>query len=80
MPNINAASARMWFFASSAAMILVAGNASDAAATRRVHAAHFHSLNARAQYIQSVPVQENTGPTVMRYYGGPKSAMWREDR
>jgi hypothetical protein len=61
-------------------MVLTAGLAEDAAAKHTVHTAHFRGLNARAQYVQSVPVQENAGPAVMRYYGGPKSPMWREVR
>jgi hypothetical protein len=78
MSNINARRARMGFLTLAAAMILTAG---DAAARHRVHTAHFHRLNnARAQYLQSAPVQENAGPAVMRYYGGPKSPMWREVR
>jgi poly(3-hydroxybutyrate) depolymerase len=77
MFSINARSARIGFLTLAAAMILTAGFAGDAAARHRVHTAHFRGLNARAQYIQSVPVQENAGPAVMHYYGGPKSPMWR---
>jgi hypothetical protein len=81
MSNIYAGSARIGFLTLAAAMIATVGLAGDAAATHRVHTAHFHRLNnARAQYVQSVPVQENAGPDVMRYYGGPKSPMWREVR
>jgi hypothetical protein len=81
MSNINARSVRIGFLTLTAAMILAAGLADDAAAARhRVHTAHFRGLNARAQYVQSVPVQENAGPGAMRYYGGPKSPMWREVR
>jgi hypothetical protein len=77
MSNINARSVRIGFLTVAAAMILTAGLADDAAARHRVHTAHFRALKARAQYVQSVPVQGNTGPTAMRYYGGPKSPMWR---
>ena len=77
MPDIDAASVRMRFFTSAAALILIAGNASDAAARNGVHATHFHRSNTRAQYVQSVPVQEGRGPATMHYYGGPKSPMWR---
>jgi hypothetical protein len=80
MSNINGRSVRIGFLTLAAAMILAAGLADDAAARHRVHTAHFRGLNARAQYVQSVPVQENAGPAVMRYYGGPKSPMWREVR
>jgi hypothetical protein len=79
MSNIYARSARIGFLTLAAAMIATVGLAGDAA--DRIHTAHFHRLNsARAQYVQSVPVQENAGPAVMRYYGGPKSPMWREVR
>ena len=77
MSNINARSVRIGFLTLAAAMILAAGLADDAAAGHRAHTAHFHRLNARAQYVQSVPLQGNAAPTAMRYYGGPKSAMWR---
>jgi hypothetical protein len=81
MSNINARRARMGFLTLAAAMIVTVGLAGDAAARHRIHTAHFHRLNnARAQYVQSAPVQENAGPAVMRYYGGPKSPMWREVR
>ena len=81
MSNISARRARIGFLSLAAAMILAASFAGDAAARHRIHTAHFHRLNsARAQYVQSVPVQENAGPAVMRYYGGPKSPMWREVR
>ena len=67
MSNINARSVRIGFLTVAAAMILTAGLADDAAARHRVHTAHFRALKARAQYVQSVPVQGNTGPTAMRY-------------
>jgi hypothetical protein len=77
MSNINAGSVRTGFVTLAAAMILTAGLADDAAARHRVHTGHFRALNARAQYVRSVPAQVNAGPTAMRYYGGPKSPMWR---
>ena len=80
MSNINAGSVRTGFLTLAAAMILTAGFAGETAARHRVNTAHFRGLNARAQYVQSVPVQENAGPGAMRYYGGPKSPMWREVR
>jgi hypothetical protein len=80
MSNINARRARLGFLTLAVAMIPVLGLVSDAAARHRVHTTHFRELNARAQYVQSVPVQENAGPVAMRYYGGPKSPMWREVR
>jgi hypothetical protein len=80
MSYIKGRSVRIGFLTLAAAMILAAGFAEDAAAKHRVHTAYFRGLNARAQYVQSVPVQENAGPAVMRYYSGPKSPMWREVR
>jgi len=81
MSNIHARSARIGLLTLATAMIVTVGLAGDAAARHRLHTAHFHRLNnTRAQYVQSVPVQENAGPAVMRYYGGPKSPMWREVR
>jgi hypothetical protein len=80
MSNTNGRSVRIGFLTLAAAMIVAAGLADDAAARHRVHTAHFRALNARAQYVQSVPVQQNAGPMAMRYYGGPKSPMWREVR
>jgi hypothetical protein len=80
MSNINGRSVRIGFLTLAAAMILAASFADDATARHRVHTAHFRGLNARAQYVQSAPVQENAGPVAMRYHGGPKSPMWREVR
>lgn len=80
MSNTNGRSVRIGFLTLAAAMIVAAGLADDAAARHRVHTAHFRALNARAQYVQGVPVQGNAGPTAMPYYGGPKSLMWREVR
>jgi hypothetical protein len=80
MSNINARRARTGFLTLAAAMIAVTGLAGDAAARHRGHTARLHGLNARAQYVQSVVVQESAGPAVIRYYGGPKSPMWREVR
>jgi hypothetical protein len=80
MSNINARRARLGFLTLAAAMIPAVGLVSDAAARHRVYTTHLRGLNARAQYVQSVPVQENAGPVAMRYYGGPKSPMWREAR
>ena len=77
MSNINRRRVRTGFLTLAAAVILTAGLAGDAAARHRVHSAHFRALNARAQYFQSVPVRADAGRTAMRYYGGPKSPMWR---
>jgi hypothetical protein len=76
MSNINGRRVRIGFI-TLPAMILTAGFAGDAAARHRAHTAHFRGLKARAQYVQNVPVQGKPGPSAMRYYGGPKSPMWR---
>ncbi len=80
MSNIHDRSVRIGFLTLAAAMILAAGLVDDAAARHRVHTAHFRGLDAGAQYVESIPVQQNTGLMAMRYYGGPKSPMWREVR
>jgi hypothetical protein len=76
MSNISGRHVRIGFVAL-AAMILTASFAGDAVAGHRAHTVHFRALKARAQYVQNVPVQGNPGPNAMRYYGGPKSPMWR---
>jgi hypothetical protein len=55
--------------------ILIAGSCGDAVAKVRKahsHARGFH-FESRAQLVSQQPVR--LGP--MRYYGGPKSPMWR---
>jgi hypothetical protein len=70
-------SARIGFVAL-VATILTAGISGDAAAA--IHKGRLHArspiLESHAQLVEQTPVQSGT----MRYYGGPKSPMWREVR
>jgi hypothetical protein len=73
MTYISARSARIGFV-TVAATILTAGICGDAVA--KDHKGHLHARNSiyesRAQLVQQ-PAHVGT----MRYYGGPKSPMWR---
>jgi hypothetical protein len=70
-------------FVTSLAAVLIAGICGDAVARthhrthHRVHVRHLHarsaSFDSHAQLAPQPPVQ----PGTMRYYGGPKSPMWR---
>jgi hypothetical protein len=65
-------------FLVAAAAILIAGFCGDAVAKAhkgRLHA-HRSISESRAQFVLQQPAR--LGP--MRYYGGPKSPMWREVR
>jgi hypothetical protein len=60
------------------ASILVVGICGEAAAkTHRTHTRHLQArsflLESRAQLVPQPPARSGT----MRYYGGPKSPMWR---
>jgi hypothetical protein len=70
----KARSARIGYLALSTA-VLVAGISGDALA--KAHKRHLHARNlvleSRAQLVPQQPVQMGA----MRYYGGPKSPMWR---
>jgi hypothetical protein len=74
MTCISARSARIGFV-SLVATILTAGICGDAVA--KVHKGRLHVrgpiYESRAQLISQQPAQ----PGAMRYYGGPKSPMWR---
>ena len=51
----------------------------EAAVNHRKHLVHFHRTYASVQIARaSVPQAATLSP--MRYYGGPKSSMWREVR
>jgi hypothetical protein len=78
MLNIRARSAWLGLLALAAAIVLTAGFAGHAAARHGVHIADFHRLNARAQYVQSVPAQEGGGSVAMRCNEGAKSRLRRE--
>jgi hypothetical protein len=80
MSNTSGSSVPTGFLTLTTAMILAAGVGGKAAARHTVRTVHFRGLNARAQYVQGVPVQQNGGSTATRYYDGPKSPMWRATR
>jgi hypothetical protein len=58
--------------------VLTAGPATNAAA--RDHRGHAHVRPQIADVHAELIPQEPVRPPVMRYYGGPKSPMWREVR
>jgi len=77
MIYVNERSARIGFVIL-AATILTAGICGDAAAKAhkgRLHARSFTSASraARAQFVPEQPA----APAPMRYFGGPKSPIWR---
>lgn len=60
-----------------ATAVVVAGVPGEAAAKHIKHVAHHHNWSVRvrnAQAFASEPMQLGQ----MRYYGGPKSPMWRQ--
>jgi hypothetical protein len=77
MTYINARTARFGFV-TLVATVLTAGICSDAVA--KAHKGRLHAYSpvseSRAEFVAQQPAQ--LGP--MRYYGGPKSPMWREVR
>jgi hypothetical protein len=76
MTYISARSARIGFV-TVVATILTAGICGDAVA--KVHKGPLHvrgpSYESRAQLAPQAPTPAQPG--AMRYYGGPKSGMWR---
>lgn len=60
--------------------ILTAATPGEAAAKHRKHAAHHHAVSKRTQNAQAALFPQTTSLGSMRYYGGPKSPMWREVR
>jgi len=74
MAYISSSTARLGFVTLVAA-ILTAGLCSDAVA--KVHKGHLHPRSSiyesRAQLVPQQPARAGA----MRYYGGPKSPMWR---
>jgi hypothetical protein len=62
------------------AVVAIIGAPADAATLKhRKHVVHHHRRHASVQMVQAAAPQPTTfGP--MRYYGGPKSPMWREVR
>jgi hypothetical protein len=64
-------------FATLVAAIVTAGFSGNALAAHKGHwHAHSSVYDSHAQLITQQPAQ----PGQMRYYGGPKSPMWREVR
>jgi hypothetical protein len=63
--------------AAAAMSLMVTG---EAAAKRSRHIAHRHVVSKRTRnaWVATPPQTTNLGS--MRYYGGPKSPMWRETR
>ena len=60
-------------------MVAIMAAPACAAAKRHKHVAYHHHRHVRVQMAQAAAPQAVTlGP--MRYYGGPKSPMWREAR
>jgi hypothetical protein len=73
MIYVKAGNARMGFVGLAVTVALTAGFSGDVAAKPRSHVA----LSAQGQNTQTASVQETAKPVSMRYYGGPKSPMWR---
>jgi hypothetical protein len=62
-----------------AAAIAMASVSSEAAARHLKHVAHHRTLSLEAQDAQA-SMNDSSHLGAMRYYGGPKSPMWREVR
>ncbi len=50
----------------------------EAAAKHKQHIAHHHVVSEQARNAQADTFPQSTSMGAMRYYGGPKSPMWRE--
>jgi hypothetical protein len=50
----------------------------EAGARHWRHAARAHGLHRQIQNAQAALLPQTSSPGSMRYYGGPKSPMWRE--
>jgi hypothetical protein len=74
MTYISARSARIGFV-TLVATILTAGICGDAAA--KVHKGRLHARNSLYESRAQLAPQQPAQPGAMRYYGGPKSPMWR---
>jgi hypothetical protein len=55
----------------------IAAVSSDALARRGVHRAHLSKRHLPAHFVRDDPPQPTVNLPPMRYYGGPKSPMWR---
>jgi hypothetical protein len=58
--------------------IVTAAMPGEVAAKHRKHAAHHHVVSKRTQNARAALYPQTTSFGSMRYYGGPKSPMWRE--
>jgi hypothetical protein len=63
--------------AAAAMSLMVPG---EAAAKRWRHIAHHHVWSKQTKNAQAAVLPRTTSLGSMRYYGGPKSPMWREVR
>jgi hypothetical protein len=73
MTYVKTGNARMGFVGLAVTVALTAGFSGDVAAKPGSHVA----LSAQGQNTQTASVQETAKLVSMRYYGGPKSPMWR---
>jgi hypothetical protein len=64
-------------FAFLAAVVLVAAVPGEAAAKHWRHVARHHGTHKHLQDAQASVLPETTHLGSMRYYGGPKSPVWR---
>ena len=73
MTYVKTGDARMGFVGLAVTVALTAGFSGNVAAKPGSHVA----LSAQGLNTQTASVQETAKPVSMRYYGGPKSPMWR---
>jgi hypothetical protein len=52
--------------------------AGEAAAKHRRHVVHHHGLSKQTVNARAAVLPQSTSTGMMRYYGGPKSPMWRQ--
>jgi uncharacterized membrane protein YjjB (DUF3815 family) len=69
------AKAGLLILAVAAVSLMVPG---EAAARRSRHIAHHHALSKQTKSAQTAMLPQTTRLGSMRYYGGPKSPMWRQ--
>jgi hypothetical protein len=62
-------------FAAGMMSVMVTG---EAAAKHRRHVAHHHGLSKQTVNAQAAMLPQSASSGSMRYYGGPKSPMWRQ--
>jgi hypothetical protein len=74
MTYISPGIVRLGFLTLVATMLTV-GICGDAIA--KIHKKHLHARNLVFESRAQLVPQQPAGPGAMRYYGGPKSPMWR---